>query len=176
MLEQGGILQLNCNIYQLGKVRIGRVNCPCPEQGRNLNSQLFKCKICFNSTHRTSRSQSNHSQETLWMVWSWSSGSVNKIGANITLESWLFRFRPHSPDCKVWHSRRDLVGAGSFWLVRIWCGLWHTGAVRCRSGVVRCGLMLCGADCSVVQKCKWCGSSIVVWFYDVFFLRTFFHL
>ena len=43
------------------------------------------------------------------------------------------------PDCKVWHSRRDLVGAGPFWLVRIWCGLWHTGAVRC-------GLMLCGAD------------------------------
>ena len=72
-----------------------------------------------------------------------------KFGAN------NFNFIRVRPDCKVWHSRRDLVGAGPFWLVRIWCGLWHTG-------VVRCGLMLCGADCSVVQKCKWCGSNIAV--------------
>ena len=27
------------------------------------------------------------------MIWSWFSGSVGKIGANIALESWLFRFR-----------------------------------------------------------------------------------
>ena len=35
-----------------------RVNCPCPKIWKN-----FKCNICFNSTHRTSRSQSTHSQE-----------------------------------------------------------------------------------------------------------------
>ena len=30
---------------------------------------------------------------TLWMVYSWSSGSVGKIGTNIALGSWLFGFR-----------------------------------------------------------------------------------
>ena len=30
------------------------------------------------------------------MIWSWSSGSIGKIGANIALESWLFGFRPCS--------------------------------------------------------------------------------
>ena len=30
------------------------------------------------------------------MVWSWFSGSVGKIGANIVLESWLFGFQPCS--------------------------------------------------------------------------------
>ena len=46
--------------------KVGRVNCPCPEQGRTRpksEQPTFKCNICFNSTHRTSRSQSNHSQE-----------------------------------------------------------------------------------------------------------------
>ena len=47
---------------------------------------------------------------------------------HLQLVPWLTQ-RYH-PDCKVWHSRRDLVGAGPFWLVRSWCGLWHTGAVR----------------------------------------------
>ena len=28
------------------------------------------------------------------MVWSWSSGSVGKIGADIALESWLFGYHP----------------------------------------------------------------------------------
>ena len=38
-----------------------RVNCPCPEQGRNSNSQL-SCNICSNVTNRTWRSWPNHSQ------------------------------------------------------------------------------------------------------------------
>ena len=33
-----------------------------------------------------------------------------------------------TPDCKVWHFRRDLVGAGPTWLVRIWCGFCGSGA------------------------------------------------
>ena len=35
-----------------------------------------------------------HSRSTYSMVWSWSSYSVGKIGADIALESWLFGFRP----------------------------------------------------------------------------------
>ena len=76
----------------------------------------FKCNICFNSTLRTSRSQWNHSQEPLnglVMILPYlpyltlpiqefrrpevrSSGSVHKIGANITIVSGLFGFRPCS--------------------------------------------------------------------------------
>ena len=58
------------------------------------------------------------------------------------------------PDCKVWHFRRDLVGAGTDLagadLVRIlrkWCGF---GAVRCGFGAVRCGFgaVRCGNGAS----------------------------
>ena len=44
-------------------IGIYRVNCPCPRTGPKSERPTFKYNICFNSTHRTSRSQSNHSQE-----------------------------------------------------------------------------------------------------------------
>ena len=45
------------------------------------------------------------------------------------------------PDCKVWHFRRDLVGAGPTWLVRIWCGFCGSGAdlERCGADLERYG-------------------------------------
>ena len=62
----------NCSFYLLCHCLILnvsfliRVNCPCPEQGRTRpksEQSTFEYNICFDSTHRTSRSQSNHSQE-----------------------------------------------------------------------------------------------------------------
>ena len=46
-----------------------------------------------------------------------------------------------TPDCKVWHFRRDLVGAGPTWLVRIWCGFCGSGAdlERCGADLERYG-------------------------------------
>ena len=62
--------------------------------GRKTEQPTFKCNVCFNSTHRTSRSQSTHSQDKCeWFGHDFQvvSGSVGKVGANIALESWLLK-------------------------------------------------------------------------------------
>ena len=80
------------------KIR-SRVKCPCPEQGRNPNSQLSSAM----SASLLPIEPQDHSQPIhrinvngLVMIFQVVSGSVGKVGANIALESWLFRFRPCS--------------------------------------------------------------------------------
>ena len=42
---------------------LGRGKLPLSRTGPKSEQPTFKCNICFNSTHRTSRAQSNYSQE-----------------------------------------------------------------------------------------------------------------
>ena len=80
-----------------GSVRIlaNRVNCPVPNRAE-IRTANFQVQYLLQFYPWNLKITIKPFTGTLWMVWSWSSCSVHKIGANITLESWLFGFRPCS--------------------------------------------------------------------------------
>ena len=74
-----------------GKKHAIRVNCPL-RAATNSEQPTFKCNVCFNSTHRTSRSQSTLSQEPCeWFV-------HDLLVLLVKLEQILLRLRVDSLD------------------------------------------------------------------------------
>ena len=58
-----GQVLLNIRLFQAEEAKLGWGKLPLFRTGPTSEQPTFKCKICLNSTNRTSRSQLNHSQK-----------------------------------------------------------------------------------------------------------------